>query len=109
MKRTRIKICGISREVDLEAAVEAGADAIGFVFYPKSPRYVTPARARELSSLLPPFVTATGLFVNESAEAVQKIAATAHLQLLQFHGDEPAGYCTQFALPFIKAARIAPG
>ena len=109
MKRTRIKICGITREADLEAAVEAGADAIGFVFYPKSPRYVTPARARELSSLLPPFVTATGLFVNESAEAVQKIADTAHLQLLQFHGDEPAGYCTQFALPFIKAARIAPG
>ena len=109
MKRTRIKICGITREVDLAAAVEAGADAVGFVFYPNSPRYVTPARACALSAMLPPFVTATGLFVNEAADSVQKIADTAGLQLLQFHGDEPPDYCAQFALPYVKAARIAAG
>ena len=109
MKRTRIKICGITREVDLEAAVDAGADAVGFVFYPQSPRYVTPERARELARRLPPFVTATGLFVNETAEAVRQIAGTASLQLLQFHGDETPDYCAQFTFPFIRAARISPG
>ena len=109
MKRTRIKICGITREADLLAAVDEGADAIGFVFYAKSARYVTPARARELSRLLPPFVTATGLFVNESATEVKRIAEVSGLQLLQFHGDEPPDYCAGFTLPWLKAARISPG
>ena len=109
MKRTRIKICGITREADLMAAVEAGADAVGFVFYARSARYVTPERARELSRLLPPFVTATGLFVNASAIEVKRIAGVSGVQLLQFHGDEPPDYCTQFTLPWLKAARISPG
>lgn len=109
MKRTRIKICGITREADLAAAVEAGADAVGFVFYPKSGRYVTPERAQQLCALMPPFVTAVGLFVNEDAARVRAIARTAQLQLLQFHGDEPPDYCAQFDLPYIKAARVTPG
>ena len=108
MKRTRIKICGITRETDLAAAVEAGADAIGFVFYPRSPRYIAPERARQLCALVPPFVTAVGLFVNEDAARVRETARTAQLQLLQFHGDETPEYCAQFDLPYIKAARVTP-
>ncbi len=116
MSRTRIKVCGITREEDLHAAVAAGVDAVGFVFYPKSPRLVSAARARQLIDLLPPFVTAVGLFVNEEAATVQRIAAEAGLQLLQFHGDETPDYCGQFgarsgaqcALPYIKAARMTP-
>lgn len=120
MSRTRIKVCGITREADLHAAVAAGVDAVGFVFYPQSPRLVSAARARALIDLLPPFVTAVGLFVNQEAAAVQRIAAEAGLQLLQFHGDEAPGYCGQFgaqspvqpgarfALPYIKAARMTP-
>ena len=108
MTRTRIKICGITREADLAAAVEAGADAVGFVLYPQSGRYVTPERARQLCALVPPFVTVVGLFVNQDGARVREIARTAHLQLLQFHGDETPDYCTQFDLPYIKAARVTP-
>jgi len=107
--RTRIKICGITREQDLEAAVEAGADAIGFVFYPPSKRCISPQRARVLADLLPPFVSAVGLFVNADPAVVQATADTARLQLLQFHGEESPEYCDRFALPYIKAARVAPG
>ena len=99
MSRTRIKVCGITREEDLRAAVAAGVDAVGFVFYPKSPRLVSAARARALIDLLPPFVTAVGLFVNEDAAAVQRIASESGLQLLQFHGDETPEYCAQFGVP----------
>ncbi|GGB85348.1 phosphoribosylanthranilate isomerase [Pseudoduganella buxea] len=88
MQRTRIKICGLTREQDVHAAVAAGADAVGFVFYPKSPRHVTPQRAAELIALLPPFVTAVGLFVNASSEEVAATVAVAPVGLLQFHGDE---------------------
>ncbi|HEX4326225.1 MAG TPA: phosphoribosylanthranilate isomerase [Burkholderiales bacterium] len=108
LSRTRIKICGITREQDLEAAVEAGADAIGFVFYPPSKRCITPERARVLADLLPPFVTATGLFVNESYDTVRRHADVARLQLLQFHGEESPSFCELFTLPYMKAARIAP-
>ncbi len=120
MSRTRIKVCGITREEDLRAAVAAGVDALGFVFYPRSPRLVSAARARALIGLLPPFVTAVGLFVNEDAAIVQQIAAEAGLQVLQFHGDETPAYCDQFgaqsggqpqarsALPYLKAARMIP-
>ena len=108
MSRTRIKVCGITRAQDLQAAVAAGVDAIGFVFYPKSPRLVSAAQARELISLLPPFVTAVGLFVNEDAATVQRIASGVGLGLLQFHGDETPEYCAGFALPYIKAARMTP-
>lgn len=106
--RTRIKICGLTRPADVDAAVEAGADALGFVFYPPSPRYVTPAAAARLIARMPPFVTAVGLFVNAQAALVRDTAAQARLQLLQFHGDEDAAFCNSFALPFIKAARVRP-
>ncbi len=107
--RTRVKICGLTRPQDVEDAVEAGADAIGFVFYPKSPRYVTPDLAADLAARLPPFVTAVGLFVNAESATVNATAQRAGLQLLQFHGDEAPDYCAGFPLPFIKAARVRPG
>ena len=109
MTRTRIKICGITREEDLATAVVAGADALGFVFYAPSPRYVTPQRAAQLMSNVPAFVTRVGLFVNESAEQVGAALAQAPLDLLQFHGDEDAAFCSQFGRPWIKAARVRPG
>ena len=112
MSRTRIKICGLTREEDVLAAVEAGADALGFVFYPKSPRYVTPDRAAQLTALLPPFVTAVGLFVNETPETVARVAQAVRLSLLQFHGDETPSSCHMAAvasrLPFIRAFRVKP-
>ena len=106
--RTRIKICGITRESDLAAAVESGADAVGFVFYPKSPRLVSVERAAELARALPPFVTPVGLFVN-AAEHELKAACNAIPQLLlQFHGDETPAQCDAFGRPYLKAARMAP-
>lgn len=109
MTRTRIKICGITREEDLAAAVAAGADALGFVFYARSPRYVTPERAAQLMAQVPAFVSKVGLFVNESPQTVSAVLARAPLDLLQFHGDEDAAYCSQFGRPWIKAARVKPG
>jgi phosphoribosylanthranilate isomerase len=112
MHRTRIKICGLTREEDVAAAVAAGADAVGFVFYPKSPRYVTPQRAAQLIAALPPFVTAVGLFVNASPAEVADIVATAPVALLQFHGDETAAQCAQAAAaanrPYLRAFRVKP-
>jgi len=107
--KTRIKICGLTREADVDAAIAAGADAIGFVFYPPSPRYVTPRRAAELARRIPPFVDAVGLFVNAAAEDVAAACALAPLNLLQFHGDEDAAYCRQFSRPWLRAARVRPG
>jgi phosphoribosylanthranilate isomerase len=109
MKRTRIKICGITREEDLAAAVAAGADALGFVFFAPSPRYVTLERAAQLIVRVPAFVTKVGLFVNETAQTVHTVLAQVPLDLLQFHGDEDAAYCCQFGKPWIKAARVKPG
>ncbi len=109
MQRTRIKICGITRQEDLACAVACGADAIGLVFYPPSPRYLDPARAAELVGRLPPFVTTVGLFVNAPADSVRAVLAKLPLQLLQFHGDEEEAYCSSFGLPYIKAARVKPG
>ncbi|HJV93449.1 MAG TPA: phosphoribosylanthranilate isomerase [Azonexus sp.] len=106
---TRIKICGLTREADVDAAVAAGADAIGFVFYPPSPRYLTPQRAAELAQRIPPFVDVVGLFVNESPETVLAACAAVPLNVLQFHGDEDAAYCRQFARPYLRAARVRPG
>ena len=108
MKRTRIKICGITREEDLAAAVAAGADALGFVFYAPSPRDVTPERAAQLMTRVPAFVSKVGLFVNEAPQTVSAVLAVAPLDLLQFHGDEDAAYCSQFGKPWIKAARVKP-
>ena len=107
--KTRLKICGLTREEDVDAAVAAGADAIGFVFYPPSPRYLTPQRAAELARRIPPFVDVVGLFVNAEPEAVRAACNAAPINLLQFHGDEDAAYCRQFGRPYLRAARVRPG
>jgi len=117
MSRTRIKICGFTRPQDVVAAVEAGADAVGFVFYPPSPRHVSFERAAELASLLPPFVAAVGLFVDPEAGFVAEALRRVPLQWLQFHGNESDAQCvalsaipgTDRRLPWIKAARMRPG
>ena len=108
MSRTRIKICGITRAIDLDVALGVGVDALGFVFYPPSPRALTPAAAAVLLRQVPPFVTRVGLFVNAEPAEVRQTLATAAIDLLQFHGDETAAYCEQFGLPYIKAARMKP-
>lgn len=112
MRRTRIKICGITREEDLRAAVDLGADALGFVFYPKSPRYVTPERAGELCAALPPFVSGVALFVNPTLDEVRAVAACMPLGLIQFHGDETVEQCAAIAAavqrPFVRAYRVKP-
>jgi phosphoribosylanthranilate isomerase len=104
--RTRIKICGLTREEDVDAAADAGADAVGFVMYAKSPRHVSAERAAELARRLPPFVTPVLLFVN--APATEIIAACARIPgaLLQFHGDETPEACMAAERPFLRAARI---
>ncbi|MCG2576749.1 phosphoribosylanthranilate isomerase [Dechloromonas sp. XY25] len=107
--RTRIKICGLTREADVDAAVAVGADAIGFVLYPPSPRYVTPQRAAELARRIPPFVDVIGLFVNEAPAVVQAACEALPINLLQFHGDEDAAYCRGFSRPYLRAARVRPG
>lgn len=106
---TRIKICGLTREEDVDAAVAAGADAIGFVFYPPSPRYLSPRRAAELARRVPPFIDVVGLFVNEAPESLLAVCDAVPINLLQFHGDEDAAYCRQFARPYLRAARVRPG
>ena len=112
-ERTRIKICGLTREQDVDAAVAAGVDAIGFVLYQKSPRYVSPARAAELARRLPPFVTPVLLFVNESATNIIAACAEVAGASIQFHGEETPEQCWQAAQrgarPFLRAARISPG
>ena len=109
MPRTRIKICGITRPQDMDAAVDAGADAVGLVFYPPSPRFVALERAAALAARVPPFVTRVGLFVNAEAAEVRRTCAALPLELLQFHGDEDEAYCRQFDRPYVKVARMRPG
>lgn len=109
MSGTRVKICGITREQDLDAAVAAGADALGFVFYPPSPRFLAKQRAAELVRRLPPFVTSVGLFVDPEPEFVRATLATVALDLLQFQGDESPDFCEQFGRPYLKVARMRPG
>ncbi len=109
MTRTRIKICGLRREADVEAAVAAGADAIGLVFYPPSPRHVSLDAAARLAGRLPPFVTPVGLFVNAAPAEVEAALAAIPALLLQFHGDESPAECERFERPYVRAARIAPG
>lgn len=109
MKRTRIKICGLTREADVLHAVQAGADAIGFVLYANSPRAVTPQRAGELARLLPPFVTPVLLFVNASAAEIAAGLQAVPNALLQFHGDETPEQCLATARPFLRAARVPVG
>lgn len=109
MMRTRVKICGLTRSADLDAAVAAGVDAVGFVFHPSSPRAVTPEQARRLCSGLPPFVTAVGLFVDASFEQIQATLDQVPLELLQFHGEETPAFCASFRRRWIKALRMRPG
>ena len=108
-QRTRIKICGLTREADVDAAVGAGADAVGFVLYELSPRYVSLARATELARRLPPFVTPVGLFVNASDTQIDAAVAAIPQLLLQFHGDETPQACLRHARPYIRAARVTAG
>lgn len=109
MRRTRVKICGITRAEDALAAAAAGADAIGLVFYAPSPRAVTVAQARAICQLLPPFVNKVGLFVDADAGTVDAVLRDVPLDLLQFHGDEPGEFCARFARPYMKALRMREG
>ncbi|QHE85125.1 phosphoribosylanthranilate isomerase [Hydrogenophaga sp. BPS33] len=109
LHRTRIKICGLTREADVDAAARAGADAIGFVLYEKSPRHVTAERAGVLARRLPPFVTPVLLFVNASTEQIQRGIEAVPQALLQFHGDETPSDCQAAGRPFLRAARIPTG
>jgi phosphoribosylanthranilate isomerase len=108
MKRTRVKICGITRQEDAWAAIDAGADALGFVFYATSPRAVTASQAQAIMKTLPPYISKVGLFVNAAAAEVQQVVAETSLDCLQFHGDEAADYCEKFNLPYYKAIRVKP-
>jgi len=109
MSNVRSKICGITRIEDALAAAEAGADAIGFVFYAKSPRAVDVRQARAIIAELPPFVTTVGLFVNASRCELNEILEVVPLDLLQFHGDEAPEDCEGYHRPWIKALRVRPG
>jgi phosphoribosylanthranilate isomerase len=103
---TRVKICGITNLADAQAAVEAGADALGFIFYEKSPRYMTIPAAAEISKQLPPFIMRVGVFVNAPEDFVLRTIGECNLTMLQFHGDEPPEFCAQFGLMSMKAFRI---
>ena len=107
--RTRVKICGITRIADATAAANAGADAIGLVFYPPSPRFLSIERAREIRDALPPFVQTVALFVNADAAQVSQVIGRVHPAMLQFHGEERPDFCAQFGLPYVKACRVKPG
>lgn len=106
--RTRVKICGITSLADALIAVDAGVDALGFVFAEKSPRNISFAQAQEIIQQLPPFVTTVALFVNAPAEQVQQLIEQAKIDTIQFHGDEPAEFCQQFTRPYYKAIRMHP-
>ena len=106
--RTRVKICGITRPEDGLEAVRQGADAIGLVFYPPSPRAVSLAQASAITRVLPPFVTVVGLFVNASRQEIEQVRAATRLDLLQFHGDEQHVDCTGHGVPYIKVVRMRP-
>ena len=107
--RTRIKICGITRAQDACAAAQAGADAIGLVFYPPSPRYLSSERAVEIRDALGPFVQTVALFVNPDAAQVAQVLQRVRPAMLQFHGEETPEFCAQFGMPFVKACRVRPG
>ncbi|MFD1216109.1 MULTISPECIES: phosphoribosylanthranilate isomerase [Microbulbifer] len=104
----RVKICGITCVEDAEVAVQAGADALGLVFYPPSPRNVSPEQAAEIARAVSPFAVLTGLFVDAHPDQVEQVVQQVPLNLLQFHGAETALYCRQFRRPYIKALRMKP-
>jgi phosphoribosylanthranilate isomerase len=109
MRRTRIKICGITRKADLASAARCGADAVGLVFYRRSARAVALERAAELAASAPPFVSVVALFVNPDPAEVHSVLERIHPDLLQFHGDESPEFCESFAAPYVKAARVRSG
>jgi phosphoribosylanthranilate isomerase len=109
LTRTRVKICGITRSEDARAACDLGADAVGLVFYPPSPRYVSIAQAQALCAAVPPFVSVVGLFVNAEPDWIRRVLHVVPLHVLQFHGDESVAQCGQYGRPYIKAARVRPG
>jgi phosphoribosylanthranilate isomerase len=103
---TKVKICGITNLADAQVAVEAGADALGFIFYAQSPRYISIKQATEISKQLPPFIMKVGVFVNADEEFVLRAISAVGLTLLQFHGDEAPDFCRQFGMMSMKAFRI---
>ena len=107
--RTRIKICGLRDPAHAKLAAEAGADAIGLVFYPPSPRFLSVERALEVRDALPAFLQTVALFVNADAAQVAQVIGRVHPALLQFHGDETPQFCGQFGVPYVKACRVRPG
>jgi phosphoribosylanthranilate isomerase len=107
--RTRVKICGIREPAHARIAAEAGADAIGLVFWKPSPRYVTAEEAVKVAAALPPYVSAVGLFVDASRDDIDRVLARVPLDLLQFQGEEPPEFCAGFGKPFVRAVRMEPG
>ena len=107
--RTRVKICGITRVEDALEAIKHGADAIGLVFYAKSPRNVSATKAAEIVSNIPAFVTVVGLFVDAEPAFIREVLSVVHLDLLQFHGDETPSACRQYSRPYMKAIRVKNG
>ena len=105
----RTKICGITNRDDAQCAVENGADALGFIFYPRSPRYVPPEQAGEIIGDLPPFVTPVGVFVNETETRIDAVVKLAGLRAIQLHGDEPPEACLGHSVPVIRALRVGEG
>jgi len=101
-----VKICGITNDEDARVAVEAGADALGFIMYRKSPRYVDAATAKRIIATLPPFIVPVGVFVNEEAKVVRDLMDNCGFGLAQLHGDEPATYCQDLGRPAMKALRL---
>jgi phosphoribosylanthranilate isomerase len=108
-ERTRVKICGIREAAHARLAADAGADAIGLVFYPESPRYVATHAAAAIAAALPPYVMAVGLFVNESEAGVRAVLDAVALDLLQFQGDESPEFCESFGRPYVRAVRMEAG
>lgn len=106
---TRVKICGITRVQDVQAVAYSGADAIGLVFYERSPRNINIAQAVQLANVLPPFITIVGLFVNAEPAMVREVLAHVPLGVLQFHGEETPEYCEQFNKPYLKVIRVKAG
>ncbi len=106
MSKVRIKICGLTRDQDVHSAVNSGADALGFVLYAPSPRAVSAEQAASLLKQVPAFVSTVALFVNESAEEIQRVLTLCPFDLLQFHGDESPEFCRQFNRPYMKAIRV---
>ena len=108
MRRTRVKICGITRLEDALGAIAAGADALGFVFHPASPRYIAPAEAAAIIARLPPFVATVGLFVDRAPAEVNAAVAAANVDWVQFHGQETPAICALSPRPWIKAVQARP-